>query len=277
MGLFENTEWLSFFSNIKGLILKSFTRKRGSSIVPYQSEVDGTLSQLNIIACEDTNFDKFTSLAKRLFNVPLAIVYLSDSNTLPRKKSLIYPHLDGNVEDGKETPEQLRFFVDLPQGRTVSVINDGASEIRLNSLKHAANVVGAPYVFYAGVALLVDNKKIGTLFIVDHKRHKKFSVDNQNILLDLGAAISSMIKDRMEAYTTCSNEAATMMVDMMHNLRTPLTALNMTTAMLLENHEEKQIKQPNNITNLTDVNEADSMDSVLLQGLDSAVGELKVV
>jgi signal transduction histidine kinase len=76
-----------------------------------------------------------------------------------------------------------------------------------------------------------------------------------------------ILKERVEADKKCSNDAAEVMVDMMHNLRTPLTALNMATLILLDNQEENGLSTKDG----TDKNK------VLLKNLDSAVGELKVV
>jgi K+-sensing histidine kinase KdpD len=110
--------------------------------------------------------------------------------------------------------------------------------------------------------------------LIDHKKHKKFSVADENVLLDLGTAISSTIKERIEIDKKCSNEAAAVMVDMMHNLRTPLTALNMATLILLDNHEEKELNA-SNASSASAKGDADNKN--LLTSLDNAVGELKVV
>jgi hypothetical protein len=100
-------------------------------------------------------------------------------------------------------------------------------------------------------------------------------VNDENVLQGLGTAISSTIKDRVDADKKCNNDAAEMMVDMMHNLRTPLTALNMATLILLDNQEEHELDKcrSRNVS----IKDSDDSNKVLLRSLDNAVGELKVV
>mmetsp|Transcript_7172 Transcript_7172/g.7269 ORF Transcript_7172/g.7269 Transcript_7172/m.7269 type:complete len:1025 (+) Transcript_7172:60-3134(+) len=260
MDVLKDEEGQSFFSNVKNFLW----RKRLSSVVPLK--LDATFLQLKEIGY-DENFIHFTSLAERLFKVPLAVVYLSDHEFQSKKKSTVCSNQGRKSDEDRETtPEEMGFFGSLPQGNTVSVINHKVPDHRLN-------LAGSSSIrFYAGVALCIGDKKIGTLFLVDRKIHKKFNVNDENVLLDLGIAISSTIKERVETDKKCSNDAAEVMVDMMHNLRTPLTALNMATLILLDNQEESELNKTRSIsTKDTDENK------VLLKSLDSAVGELKVV
>jgi hypothetical protein len=143
MDPFDNKEGQSFFSNVKNFLW----RKRASSVMPFK--VNATFLQLKEIGF-DENFSHFTSLAESIFNVPLAIVHLTDHEAQRRKKSTSSDHVGRDVDENrKETPVQMALFVDLPQGNTVSVINDKGLDLRLK-------LSGVSFIrFYAGVALYI--------------------------------------------------------------------------------------------------------------------------
>jgi hypothetical protein len=100
-------------------------------------------------------------------------------------------------------------------------------------------------------------------------------VNDENVLLGLGTAISSTINERVEANKKCNNDAAEVMVDMMHNLRTPLTALNMATLILVDNQEEHELDKSRSRN--VSIKGSDDSNKFTLSSLNNAVGELKVV
>jgi hypothetical protein len=154
MDVLIDKEGQSLFSNIKNFLW----RKRASSVVPLK--LDAPFLQLKEIGY-DENFIHFTSLAERLFDVPLAVVFLSDHEFQPRNKIKICSNLGRKVdEDRKTTPEQLNLFSSLPQGNTVSVINHKVPDHRLNLAGSSSSIR-----FYAGVALCIGMYHILNIFL----------------------------------------------------------------------------------------------------------------
>jgi hypothetical protein len=144
MDVLKDEEGQSFISNIKNFLWG----KRASSVVPLK--LDTAFLQLKEIGY-DENFIHFTSLAERLFNVPLAVVYVSDHEFQSKKKSMICSN-QGRKSDGDRntTSEQMCFFVSLPQGNTASIINHKVPDHRLNLAGSTSSIR-----FYAGVALCI--------------------------------------------------------------------------------------------------------------------------
>jgi len=83
----------------------------------------------------------------------------------------------------------------LPDSPDVLVIEDATQDYRFanNPL-----VTGPPDIrFYAGAALVVDDVRLGSFCIIDTKPHIGFSTTERMNLLDIGAAVSNLIKVRL--------------------------------------------------------------------------------
>ncbi|HGE6050245.1 diguanylate cyclase domain-containing protein [Vibrio cholerae] len=122
------------------------------------------LRHLNTLAILDTaaeeRFDRITRLARRLFNVPIALISLVDENRQWFKSCYGL-----NVS---ETSRDISFCGHAILGKKVFVIEDASQDPRFadNPL-----VTDAPNIrFYAGVPLLYeDSLALGTLCIIDNK------------------------------------------------------------------------------------------------------------
>ncbi len=123
-----------------------------------------TLRALNILdTSPEERFDRITRMAKRIFDVPIALVSLVDEDRQWFKSSIGF-----NVS---ETPRNISFCSHAIQGDGMFIIPDAAKDERF-----ADNpmVINEPHIrFYAGCPLrYVDGSKIGTLCIIDIKpRH----------------------------------------------------------------------------------------------------------
>ncbi len=136
-----------------------------------------TLHALNVLDTEsEERFDRLARLAKRLFNVPIALVSLVDIN-----RQWFKSHMG---LDACETSRDISFCGHAILGDDIFIVEDALLDERFydNPL-----VLNEPRIrFYAGIPLTVsNNSKIGTLCLIDHNPHL-FSEEDQSLLRDLG-------------------------------------------------------------------------------------------
>lgn len=120
-----------------------------------------TLRELNVLdTSPEERFDRLTRLAKRLFNVPIALVSLVDADRQWFKSCVGL--------DVSETSRDISFCGHAILGDQILTVPDAGLDERFydNPL-----VVGAPGIrFYAGCPLTVTNgSKLGTLCLIDIK------------------------------------------------------------------------------------------------------------
>ncbi|MGA8862994.1 MAG: sensor domain-containing diguanylate cyclase [Gallionella sp.] len=145
-----------------------------------------TLRSFNILDTpREERFDRFTRIAKRLFDVPIAYISLIDENRQWLKSSMGF--------NASETSRDISFCGHAILGDQVFIIPDATNDARFadNPL-----VLGNPKIcFYAGCPLSAPNgRKLGTLCIIDHKpRHLR--TEDLEALRDL----SSMVEHELAA------------------------------------------------------------------------------
>ncbi|MEZ8099039.1 GGDEF domain-containing protein [Vibrio bivalvicida] len=150
------------------------------------------LEQLDILDTEsEERFDRVTRLAKRLFDVPIAVVSLVDSDRQWFKSCY--------GMDAQQTPRDISFCGHAILGTEPFIISDATIDDRFadNPL-----VVGEPGIrFYAGVPLAHhDNTMLGTLCVIDTKpRH--FNQEQINDLIDLAKIVEQELVTRVTATT----------------------------------------------------------------------------
>lgn len=137
-----------------------------------------SLNELNVLDTPpEERFDRLTRLAKRMFDVPIALVSLVDRDRQWFKSCV---GLDVN-----QTARDISFCGHAILGHGVFVINDASQDGRFadNPL-----VTGPPYIrFYAGCPLKhSDGSKLGTLCLIDD-RPRILSRDDIIALEDLAA------------------------------------------------------------------------------------------
>ena len=139
-----------------------------------------TLKSLDVLDTpQEERFDRLTRMAKRLFNVPIALVSLVDENR-QWFKSCIGLRVS-------ETPRDISFCGHAILGDEVFIIPDAAADERFqdNPL-----VVNEPNIrFYAGCPLrALNGAHMGTLCIIDNKP-RDFSKHDLSALKDLAAMV----------------------------------------------------------------------------------------
>ena len=145
------------------------------------ARLDALRSLQTLDTMAEERFDRITRMAKRLFEVPIAVVSLVDEDRVWFKSCI-----------GLATQE-------MPRGVSFcghAILGDGIFTIEDTTLdaRFADNpvVTGEPYIrFYAGCPLmLADGSKLGTLCILD-TQPRTLSEDDLSALRDLAAVVES--------------------------------------------------------------------------------------
>ena len=137
-----------------------------------------TLRALDILDTpQEERFDRLTRMAKRLFDVPIALVSLVDENRQWFKSCVGLPV--------SETPRDISFCGHAILGEGIFIIPDAAEDERFHD---NPLVVNDPNIrFYAGCPLrALDGAQMGTLCIIDDKP-RDFGVHDLGALKDLAA------------------------------------------------------------------------------------------
>lgn len=129
---------------------------------------------------EEERFDRLTRMAKRMFNVPIAIVSLIDENR-QWFKSCVGLSI-------KETSRETSFCGHVVLKDEVLIIPDATVDERFSD---NPLVTEDPHIrFYAGYPLTVNGYRLGTLCIVD-QNPRTFTQEDVALLKDLAATIES--------------------------------------------------------------------------------------
>lgn len=160
-----------------------------------EAERLATLRSLSILDTpRDDRFDRFTRLAARIFDMPIALISLVDENRQWFK----------SVEgfEGSETPREVSFCAH-------AIHDDGVFEIR-NSRRDSRFrdnplVVEQPHIrYYAGAPLITpDGNRMGTLCIID-RVPRRLRDDDKRMLKDL----ADMVVDEMISYVDPKTDLA---------------------------------------------------------------------
>lgn len=166
-----------------------------------------TLQLLNILDTQpEERFDRLTRVAKRMFDVPIALVSLVDESRQWFKSCIGLPV--------RETPRDISFCGHAILGSKIFIVSDTLEDQRFadNPL-----VTEEPKIrFYAGCPLEAPNgSKLGTLCIIDTKpRH--FDDNDMLDLADIAATVekelSTLQMATMDELTNISNRRGFMML-----------------------------------------------------------------
>ena len=160
---------------------------------PNEAERLGTLVNYGILDTEfEESFDRIVRIAATVFDVPVALVSLIDTNRQWSKAMI--------GTDARETAREISFCTHAILDTDVLMVPDASRDERF-----AANplVTGKPGIrFYAGAPLiLLDGTCIGTLSLLD-TRPRWFAASDIQLLEDLrDLAVSEIERDRMTTLT----------------------------------------------------------------------------
>lgn len=145
---------------------------------------DARIEALHSLHILDTppeeRFDRLTRLARRLFDVPIAVVTMIDVNRQWFKSCV-------GLGDAKETTREVSFCSHAILSDDLTVVNDATKDDRFSG---NPQVTGEPYLrFYAGCPIKTETGyNLGTLCLVDMKP-RDFSEEERALLKDLGAMV----------------------------------------------------------------------------------------
>uniref|UniRef100_A0A6B2L196 Histidine kinase n=1 Tax=Arcella intermedia TaxID=1963864 RepID=A0A6B2L196_9EUKA len=164
----------------------------------------------------DLPFDRITSLASRLFKVPIALVSLVDAHRQWFKSRYGL--------EASETPRHCSFcaYAVLEDAPDIFVVLDSLKDPRF---RENPLVLGPPFVrFYAGAALnYTDDVKLGTLCLIDTVPREHFTLEEKMQLMDLASVVVTQLKFLMVQ----EQSRMTYITATTHNLRTPLFCLEL--------------------------------------------------
>jgi DNA-binding response OmpR family regulator/phosphoribosyl 1,2-cyclic phosphodiesterase len=167
-------------TKIRAWLLRSRSRWMKGPLPANERERIWALRRLNILDTPpEERFDRLTRLARRLFEVPIALVSLVDS------ERQWFKSCQGLAV--RETPREVAFCAHAILSLDALVVSDALKDERF-----ADNpiVTGEPHVrFYAGQPLAApDGSRVGTLCIIDH-RPRELSESDLEALRDLAALV----------------------------------------------------------------------------------------
>jgi len=204
------------------------------------------LRQTNLLDSDtsDPEFDRYTSLVKRIFNLPIVLVSLIDTDRQWFKSRVGL--------DAPQTHRNYAFcsYTVLPMTSEVFVVPDSDNDIRF---KNNPLVTGPPFVkFYAGAALIVDGVKVGSLCAIDNKPRFDFTIEDQMTLLDFGHMVSNVIKRRRDISINRKNQYSKYLINIIEELRLPMKPLVKTlqqvdSLLYVNNNKSNDIKKNFNI------------------------------
>lgn len=136
----------------------------------------------------ESRFDEVTQEAKRLFNVPIALVSLIDADRQWFKSCIGL--------DASETGRDISFCGHAINHDEILYVPDTEDDLRF---KTNPLVEGEPYIrFYAGAPLIMrPDLRIGTLCIID-RIAREFSDEKLSELRRLADMVQSELKKRVE-------------------------------------------------------------------------------
>ncbi|MBU2098465.1 MAG: EAL domain-containing protein [Gammaproteobacteria bacterium] len=144
------------------------------------------LHSLNILDTPaDERFDRITRLAARLFEVPISLFSLVDTNRQWFKSAVGL--------EARETSRDVSFCNHAIREESVMVIPDAQTDPRF---RNNALVTGEPHIrFYAGCPVHADTgSRLGTLCLIDHKP-REFSNAQQKLLKH----VAQMVENELTA------------------------------------------------------------------------------
>lgn len=153
--------------------------------VPIPPDEDARLRALHELGLLDTppeeRFDRLTRLASRLFNAPIALVSLVDSDRQWFKSRVGF--------EPAETSREASFCAHAISDEEIMVVPDATADDRF---RDNPLVVDSPNIrFYAGCPVKApDGTNLGTLCIIDHEP-RDLASDDADLLRDLAGMVEN--------------------------------------------------------------------------------------
>ncbi|MEO7923835.1 MAG: GAF domain-containing protein [Chitinophagaceae bacterium] len=137
----------------------------------------------------DGTFDEITSLASKIFNVPIAIITLVDTDRIWFKSSY------GITTE--EIPRDPGLCSSAIMSDDIYIVENAKIDPRTLSNPLVSGVMGLE--FYAAAPLIsVDGHRLGTICIID-KHSRSLTARESSILMQLGRIVMDQIELRLQS------------------------------------------------------------------------------
>lgn len=171
----------------------------------------------------DPRFLRLTGMARRLFDLPIAMVNLIDAVDM-------WPKAEEGICVGRQPRESTLCNLVISGGTLV--VPDLAADPRFATLP---GIVAAGLRFYAGAPIITPTGQIlGVLCVLDRRPRPDFQADQSAMLEELaGIAMDQLSLDKVRRDANAAQKAAEQMAQarasflavMSHEIRTPLNAI----------------------------------------------------
>jgi GAF domain-containing protein len=173
----------------------------------------------------DPAFDDLTSLARRQFSMPIALVSLVDSD---RQWFKSHPGLDAS-----ETPRDLAFCAHAILKSEPLIVTDTTADPRFSD---NALVTGEPHIrFYAGAPLVTaEGFRLGTFCLIHTVPRPDFTADDRQALEEFARLTMQLLEKRRAQIAESSASLETDLADearkdlfglVAHEIRSPIATL----------------------------------------------------
>ena len=182
----------------------------------------------------EANFERLTALASRMFHVPIALVSLVD---LGRQWFMS----NRGLGDVRETPRRLAFCAHAILSKEDLLIVPDATKDR--RFADSPLVTGPPHIrFYAGAPLLCpEGYKLGTLCLIDTKpRPDGLTLDEKQNIRELASLVVDSMVERRRQKMSVLQDKSQVIATTAHDLLTPLTGVQMSLSVLMDNEDFKK-------------------------------------
>jgi CheY-like chemotaxis protein/signal transduction histidine kinase len=177
------------------------------------------------------SFERVTGLASRIFKCPMSLISLVD---LGRQWFMS----NRGLGDTRETKRKYAFCAHAIMGKEdFLIVPDTTKDPRFNE---NPLVTGPPDIkFYAGVPLLSpEGYKLGTLCVLDiEPRPEGLSLEEKQNLIDLAALAVQALVDQKRHKVEDFNDPAQLIAYTSHDLLTPLTGVQLSLSLLMEDED----------------------------------------
>ncbi len=228
-------------------------------IIIAEAERIKALKRYNILDTPpDGSFDRITKLAAKLFNVPIAIVTLVDTDRIWFKSRYGL--------DVSEIGRDPGLCASAILSDEIYLVEDALKDPRTLANPLVASEFGLQ--FYAAAPLKVqDGHNLGTLCIIDkHPRH--LSNSEKQILQDLADILIDEMELRLAARTAIYNQNQVLNIAA-HDLKNPLTTITIWSELIKEKNDPQIVSEISDHINKA----AQKMSGIINELLESAASD----
>lgn len=213
-------------------------KKSSDNLALLEAERIDVLRNFDILDTPpDGSFDKFTQLAAKILDMPIAIISLVDTDRIWFKS-----HYGVDAQQIDKDPGLCSSAI---LSEEFYIVEDAKNDIRTMANPLVAGEMG--FQFYAGAPLTTrEGFNLGTLCVID-KKPRKLSKEKKELLKNLADLVMAQMELRLEARVAVKHQHQILNITA-HDLKNPLSIMPLLAEMILQNKNnpdeiEKMAKQ----------------------------------